>query len=113
MLLQNLKTFVCSEQVSKSKRRKRMLYFSSTKALKRSRMTRGKKVMSKTSESTAGDLRHLHRFPTGHRSGEENFGGNDIEAMQQMFENPTIEQSEGQAVVANPVSNKSCHYYFQ
>jgi hypothetical protein len=112
MLFQNFES-ICSKEVSDKKCRRKTLYYSSAKALRRSRMTRGKKVLSRIAESTAGDLRKAHRFSTAYRSGEENVGGNDLEAMQQMSEDTTTERSEGQAKVADTVRNKSIHLYIQ
>jgi len=45
------------------KHRKRVsLYFSSSKALRRSKMTKAKKTMSKTNDSSSRDLHRLLRY---------------------------------------------------
>lgn len=66
-------------------------------------MTRGKKVMSKTGQATAGDLRKALRFTTGDGSGEDTAGAKDLEVLQEMSEDTTGGQDEGPQEVAASV----------
>jgi len=50
---------------SKKRRRGVSRYFSSSRALQRSRMTKNKKTMSKTNDSTSESLRRALRFGRG------------------------------------------------
>ncbi len=59
--------------------------------------------MSKTGQSTSSDLRKALRFVTGDGSGEEIVGANDLEILQEMFEDTTSRQNEGQQEVATTI----------
>jgi len=53
----------------KRQRKHSLFYFSSTKTLRRSRMMRGKKVISKTCKALLEDLHKVLRFGIGHSGG--------------------------------------------
>jgi len=50
---------------TKKRRRQVPIYFSSSKALKRSKMTKGKTALSKTNESASGDVQRALHFGRG------------------------------------------------
>jgi len=52
-------------QQTKKHRKKISLYFSSCKAFRRLRMTKGRKTMSKTNESASTNLQRVLRFGRG------------------------------------------------
>jgi len=56
---------------NRRRRRRSSLYFSSTKALRRSRMTKFRKGVSKTRQCTPGDTRKSLHFGGGSSGGEE------------------------------------------
>ncbi len=66
-------------------------------------MTRGKKVRSKTSQSTSGDLCKALRFVTEDRSGEESGGAKNFDVLQDMSEDTTSRQTEGQHEVTTSI----------
>ncbi len=103
MFVENLGTSIPSTLLRRRKNRRRSLYFSSRKELQRSRMTRGKKVMSKTGQSIPGNLRKAIRFTTGDGSGEDTVGAKDLEVLQEMSEDTIGRQDEGPQEVAASV----------
>jgi len=54
-----------SASVKKTRRKSRSIYFSSRKALARSRMIRAKKTLYKTAHASGGDPRRNLRFEEG------------------------------------------------
>jgi len=95
---------VCPLTKKKCKK-SRAIYFSSRKPLQRARMTRSKKVASKSAQASPGSLRRVLRFGGGGSAGHDEFEGQTLEAVQ--------EDSEGANALSNlglqdDVSKVSC-----
>jgi len=85
MFVEQIVTSSPCKLFTKRRNRRRSLYFSSSRELQRSRMTRGKKHMSKTSNSTQEDLHKVLRFGVGGTSDGDNAGVDNLDAMQEML----------------------------
>jgi len=70
MLVEDNSCSLCSDREPFKRKRRIPLYFSSVKALKRSKMTRGKKAMSRTAASTGRNLKKTLNFGEGSRGME-------------------------------------------
>ena len=79
-------------------KRRGSLYFSSAKALRRSRMTRGTRVPPKAAEPTPADFRRVLRFETGSIAGEEDAPADGGEAVQLASVDNTSAEHERRAV---------------
>jgi hypothetical protein len=86
MLIENVRSPLVSPTPIKKRRKCRSLYFSSSKALKRSRMTRSKKTVSKVGEATLGDPRRNLRFRGGGSTGDDNASVQSLDAVEENFE---------------------------
>ncbi len=73
----------------RSRKRRRSFFFSSSKALKKSRMNK-KKVVSRTSQSTPGELRKSLRFAGGGSSGEDGPVPKNVGGSQSMLEESSV-----------------------
>jgi len=71
MLVDNQRALFVVPVQSRKRKRRSSFFFSSSKALKRSRMTRGKKAVSKSSQASAIDLRKSQHFEGGDIGDEE------------------------------------------
>ena len=65
MHIEQVSTLHLEKVLARKRCRRKSLYFSSARELQRSRMTRGKKQMSRTSQSSQEDLRRELRFSRG------------------------------------------------
>jgi hypothetical protein len=72
MLIGNDRLPLVSPTPKKKRRKFRSLYFSSSKALRRSRMTRSKKTVSKVGDASFGEPRRNLRFRGGGSTGDDN-----------------------------------------
>jgi len=70
----------------KKRRRGVSLYFSSSRALKRSIKTKGKKTMSKTNDSTSENLRRALRFGRGEGGQADDVYAVNIDALEPITE---------------------------
>jgi len=78
----------------KKKRKYRSIYLSSTKVLRRSRMMRGKRVVSKVGQATHRDLQRVLSFGTGNTIGEDNVRDKSLHRVQKMSEDTSSVQHE-------------------
>jgi len=100
----NSSPIVCSH--TKKKHRKfRSIYFSSKKALERSRMTRSKKVLSKTAQATHNDLQRVLCFGGDGSAGHDNLEFQILEAIQEDSECANGVSNVGLPEVVLNVSN--------
>ena len=84
MLVESDRDFFASLDHRRRRKRRNRLYFSSSKALRRSRMKKGSRVSSKLAQN-AGDLRRSLCFEGGSAGQEEEDLMNDAEAVQAMY----------------------------
>jgi hypothetical protein len=86
MLIGNVRSLFVSPTLKKKRRKFRSLYFSSSKALRRSRMTRSKKIVSKVGEATLGDPRRNLCFRGVGSTGDDNASHQSLDAGEENFE---------------------------
>lgn len=82
---------------TKKRRRRASLYFSSSRALKRSRMTKGRKTVSRSNDSTSENIRKALRF-----GGGEGGRAEDVYAANQNALEPIIEDIAAVSNQAQP-----------
>ncbi len=75
----------------RSRKRRCSFFFSSSKALKKSRMNK-KKVVSRTSQSTPGEPRKSLHFAGGGSSGEDGPTPKNVVGSQPMLEETSVNQ---------------------
>jgi hypothetical protein len=108
MLVEEQETLIDSQNHRKRQKRHSSFFFSSPKALKRSRMTRGKRLLSKTGQSTDGDPRKVLRFGTSSSAGEEDTGEKTIHADEEMAEDNASMQEEATTVNVSVLGHHPC-----
>lgn len=109
MLTVKSSTLFCISEKGNSRKKRSSLYFSSSKALKRSRMMRGKKVVSKTGQSSPGALRKSLRFGGGGTSGDEDGRSNVLETVLETNEDSTCAENQSQEDITVTVSIYDSH----
>jgi len=82
MLLDDQSCSLISDSAMLKHKRRIPLYFLSSKALRRSRMTRGKRAVPKTGLSTVGNLKKTLSFGKGGSGMEGHVQGQDLEPSQ-------------------------------
>lgn len=95
MLVENCSFLPIIPERARKRKRRSSLYFSSSKALRRARMTRSKKVVSKTSQGAIGDSRRSIRFDGGASAGDEDEGYNVVAIASDMEEVFNIDEVRG------------------
>jgi hypothetical protein len=84
MLISSNSSAIVVSNHMKKRRRRLSLYFLSSKALRRSRMNRGKRFVSKTSQATPGRPRKVLSYGGGSTTGEEDVEVQNLECLQEM-----------------------------
>jgi hypothetical protein len=103
MFVENSGTLILSPEHRKRKKRQSSFYFSSSKALLRSRMTRGKGVVSKTGQSTLGDLRKVLHFGIRGSGEDEDATVHNTDAVQETSNDTSGAQIGGREVYVGNV----------
>lgn len=106
MLAVSSQDVVISFQQRRQQRRHSSLHFSSTKALRRSRMTKGKKTSLKRGQASGGNTEKALDFGSGSNVGEDDGGVCNIAGTGDAFGDAISSQVEGSGDV--DVRNVSC-----
>ena len=97
MLVESGTNFFGSSDYRRRRKRRNTLYFSSSKALRRSRMKKGSRVSSKLAQN-AGDLRRSLRFEGGGAGQDEEDVMHDAEVVQEMYTDNLSTEEAGRAL---------------
>jgi len=104
MLLEDHSSLFVTPNYSRKRRKRRSLYYLSPKVLKRVRMTRGEKAVSKTNRARASELYKSFHFEGGASSNSIGARGRNLEVVHEETHDTSVDH---EVIGKNNISNIS------